>query len=75
MPTKKSLGEVYSPTPFGFNRVGNKLVRNPKEYRILNKICKLRKEGLSYQKVADYLNKRKHKTKKGKTFSRYSIFI
>ena len=60
---KKDSGKVYSKTPFGFNRVGDDLVENNKEKRLLNKMFKLKNSGLSYGKISDYLRRNRHKTK------------
>jgi len=62
---KKSNKQVYAPIPFGYVRVGDRLIEDQEEQIILNKIFNYRKEGLSYWKIADELNTIGVKTKKG----------
>jgi len=62
---KKSNKQVYAPIPFGYVRVGDRLIEDQEEQIILNKIFNYRKEGLSYWKIADELNKIGVETKKG----------
>jgi len=71
---KKENGVVYGVTPYGFTRDGDFLIPNTKEQKVLNKIHKLRKDNLSYQKISDFLNRNKHKKKNGKEWSRYDVF-
>ena len=71
---KKENGKVYSPTPFGFDRVGNDLIENKKEKRLLRKMLKLKNGGLSYGDVSKYLKKNRHKTKSGKGWSRENVY-
>jgi len=62
---KKSNKQVYAPIPFGYVRVGDRLIEDQEEQIILNKIFNYRKEGLSYWKIADELNRIGVETKKG----------
>ncbi|NLH38434.1 MAG: recombinase family protein, partial [Thermotogaceae bacterium] len=62
---KKSNKQVYAPIPFGYVRVGDRLIEDQEEQIILNKIFNYRKEGLSYWKIADELNTIGVETKKG----------
>ena len=71
---KKSLNKVYSPTPYGFNRVGDDLVKNKKEKRLLNKMFRLKDSGLSYGKICDYLKRNRHKTKNGKKWTPSNVY-
>ena len=71
---KKENGKVYSKTPFGYDRVGNDLVENKKEKRLLRKMLKLKNGGLSYGDVSKYLKKNRHKTKSGKGWSRENVY-
>jgi DNA invertase Pin-like site-specific DNA recombinase len=71
---KKSLNKVYSPTPYGFNRVGDDLVENKKEKRLLRKMLRLKENGFSYGDVSKYLTKNRHKTKSGGKWTRENVY-
>ena len=71
---KKESGKVYSPTPFGFDRVGNDLVENKKEKRLLRKMLKLKNGGMSYGDVSKYLTKNRHKNKSGGKWTRENVY-
>ena len=71
---KKQNGKVYSPTPFGFDRVGNDLVENKKEKRLLRKMLKLKNGGMSYGDVSKYLTRNRHKNKSGKKWTRENVY-
>tara|TARA_Y100000034_G_scaffold1123_1_gene1421 strand:+ start:156 stop:872 length:717 start_codon:yes stop_codon:yes gene_type:complete len=71
---KKENGKVYSPTPFGFDRVGNDLIENKKEKRLLRKMLRLKENGLSYGDVSKYLTKNRHKTKSGGKWTRENVY-
>lgn len=71
---KKENGKVYSPTPFGFDRVGNDLIENKKEKRLLRKMLRLKENGKSYGDVSKYLTKNRHKTKSGGKWTRQNVY-
>ena len=71
---KKENGKVYSKTPFGYNRVGNDLVENKKEKRLLRKMLRLKKNGFSYGYVSKYLTKNRHKNKSGGKWTRENVY-
>ena len=71
---KKSLNKVYSPTPYGFNRVGDDLVENKKEKRLLRKMLRLKENGYSYGNLVKYLTKNRHKTKSGGKWTRGNVY-
>ena len=71
---KKDNGKVYSKTPFGFDRVGDDLVENKKEKRLLNKMFKLKNSGLSYGKISDYLKRNRHLTKSGGKWTPNNVY-
>jgi len=71
---KKESGKVYSPTPFGFDRVGNDLVENKKEKRLLRKMLRLKNGGMSYGDVSKYLIKNRHKNKSGGKWTRENVY-
>ena len=71
---KKENNKVYSPIPYGKNRVGDNLISNPKEEKMIRKMIRLRKLGNTYQYICDFLNRNKYKTKNGKKWSRENVY-
>ena len=71
---KKENGKVYSKVPYGYDRIGDELIENKKEKRLLNKIVRLKENGLSYKDICDYLKRNRYKTKKGTNFSKGVVF-
>ena len=65
---KKRTGRVYSPIPFGFDRCGNNLKINPSEKNVIQRMQRMRGKGLSYHRIAAWLNERQYKSKTGKIF-------
>lgn len=53
---KKAKLEAYSPTPYGYRREGSKLVQDPEEQDVVQRIRKLRAEGCSLRAIAGQLN-------------------
>lgn len=47
---------AYGPTPYGFDRVGDRLVPNKAEQAVLRRMERLRARGLSYGRIAERLN-------------------
>tara|TARA_B110000438_G_C15545748_1_gene534751 strand:- start:426 stop:698 length:273 start_codon:yes stop_codon:yes gene_type:complete len=70
---KKQNDKVYFPTSFGFNRVEDYLIKNPKEKRLLNKLVRLKENGLSYFDLTKYLIRNIYKTKIGGSWTRKSV--
>lgn len=66
MEHRKSQRQAYSPTPLGFDRIGDALQENATELAIVAKIRSLRDEGLSLGKIAAKLNDDGVPTKNGK---------
>ena len=54
---KKSRLEAYSPTPYGYTRVGTTLIIDEAEQGILVRIRRMRDEGVSLRRIADALNR------------------
>lgn len=54
---KKRHRKAYSPTPYGYDRVDDDLVKNEGEHEVLGRIASLRKSGWSFAKIAEALNK------------------
>jgi len=53
---KRENRQPYSPTPYGFDRVGNLLVMNHDEQQVIEDIQELRGKGWSLRRIADRLN-------------------
>jgi site-specific DNA recombinase len=71
---KKKNNVVYSRTPYGFDRVGDKLVENPVEVRMIKKVNKMKDNGKSYNEIKDFLNRNGYKTKKNQSnFTRSNV--
>ena len=71
---KKKNGKVYGVVPYGFDRDGEVLIPNNKEQKMIKKINRLKTNGMSYQKISDFLNRNKYTKKNGKKFNRYDVF-
>ncbi|MDM8000202.1 MAG: recombinase family protein [Dehalococcoidia bacterium] len=54
---KRDKRQAYSPTPYGFDRVGDLLVINPDEQRVIEDILDLRAKGWSLREIAGILNR------------------
>lgn len=63
---KKENGRVYSPVPFGYDRMGDRLIENEEELSVVERIKELRAEGRSLRHIASELNGRGIATKAGK---------
>src|SRR6266540_391959 len=61
---KKSRREAYSPTPFGFRRVGDRLEQEPAELTIVERIKREAPAGKSLNAIARELRRDKTPTKK-----------
>lgn len=70
---KRSRLRVYSPTPLGYTRDGNKLVRDVDEQATLTRIRAMHASGISLNAIARTLNDEKVPTKQGKTWWASSI--
>lgn len=62
---KKRQRRAYSPTPYGFDRVGDTLVESEGEQAVLERIRALRAGGWSLERIAAELNKDGIPAKKG----------
>lgn len=62
---KKAKREVYSPTPFGYERAGDRLVESDTEGDALTRMQTWRSEGMSYERIAERLNTEGVPTKRG----------
>lgn len=61
----RSRGDAYGPTPFGWSRVGDRLLPHASEQKVLVRMRKLRARGKSYNAVAHSLNRSGTPAKKG----------
>ena len=71
---KKENNLVYSKTPYGFDRDGDRLIENPKEKRLIKKMNTLKDKGFSYNDISLYLLKNRHKTKSGGKWTRQNVY-
>lgn len=62
---KRDRGQVYSSTPYGYQRVGKNLRPDANELETVKVIQARRAEGWTLRRIADDLNERKVKAKKG----------
>ena len=62
---KKAKQEAYSPTPYGFRRIGMQLVLDEDEQQVIHRIFELRNDGLSLRKIAYQLNQANVPAKNG----------
>lgn len=53
---KKDMGDSLGHIPYGYQRINGKLVPEPKEQKIIQKVKKLRRKGKGYRKIAEILN-------------------
>lgn len=61
----KSKGQCIGHAPYGYDEIDGKLVLNEKEQEAIELMTELRSQGLSLQKIAESLAKRKIKSKMG----------
>lgn len=62
---KKTIGEVYSPTPFGFQAINGKLQKVESEALVVSEILAMRDQGSTLKDIANSLNDRGIEGKKG----------
>jgi site-specific DNA recombinase len=62
---KREEGQPYSPTPYGFDRIGDLLVINHDEQKVIEQILELRAKGWSFRKIVFMLNSQTVPSKKG----------
>ena len=70
----KGNNKVYSKVPYGKNRVGDDLVENKKETRMLRKMFRLKDKGFNYGDICRYLTKNRKKTKSGKKWTPQNVY-
>jgi len=62
---KKKNFLVYGNDVYGWDKLNGKLVKNESEFKIIRKVKRLRKKGLSWKNISCVLNKEGVKSKKG----------
>jgi DNA invertase Pin-like site-specific DNA recombinase len=63
----------YGSPPFGFQAIEGDLVEDPEEQQVIELIRRHHKSGKSLQQIADWLNERGYRTKRGQLWQRISI--
>jgi site-specific DNA recombinase len=53
---KKSQGDTLGKIPYGYMRLDGKLIEDQQEQKVLRRIRRMRKDGMSYQAIAQHLN-------------------
>nr|WP_314367201.1 recombinase family protein [uncultured Acinetobacter sp.] len=53
----KKHNKVYSPTPYGYDRINDDLVPNLEELQVIVTMQELREKSYGHRKIASYLNK------------------
>jgi len=73
---KKEKRERYGYIPFGYTVAadGRQLIEDETEQKALRLIKRLRRQGHSYQEIAEELNGKGYKTRKGHDFKKQNIF-
>jgi site-specific DNA recombinase len=61
----RSRRQVYGAIPFGWNRAGDRLVRDEGEQRVIARMKRLRTRGFSYDRIARSLNRSDVPAKQG----------
>jgi site-specific DNA recombinase len=61
----RSSRQVYGAIPFGWDRAGDRLVRDEVEQRVIARMKRLRTRGLSYDRIARSLNRSRVPAKRG----------
>lgn len=71
---KRDRKKYTKNTPIGYELVGDELVENEEEIKLISRIRNLNSRGHSYQQIADRLNREGITTKQGKTWNRNIVF-
>jgi site-specific DNA recombinase len=70
---KRSRGEVYGSTPYGFERRGKRLVPDERELSVVRRIHRLRQRGRSLHRIAGKLNSDGVPTKNGRRWAASTV--
>ncbi|MGK7874501.1 MAG: recombinase family protein [Xenococcaceae cyanobacterium] len=63
----------YGSPAFGQRTINGELVEDPREQQVIELIRRHHKSGKSLQQIADWLNQRGYKTKRGTLWKRISV--
>lgn len=55
-------------TSYGYCYLDGQLVSDPKEQQVIRRIVEMRKNGMSYRSIAEFLNRQGTPTRHGKTW-------
>jgi len=53
---RKANRRAYAPVPYGYDRIGDELIKNPGELETVETMKLMREEGKSYSHIAEHLN-------------------
>lgn len=71
---RKKSGKVYGKTPYGYDRVGDRLIANNLEQARISCLQILREDsGSSYQRLANWMNRNEYPTKSGGVWHASSV--
>jgi DNA invertase Pin-like site-specific DNA recombinase len=70
---KKGQRQAYGPTPYGFDRQGNRLVLNPAEQKVIWQMRRWRQAGRSLAWIADTLTRRGIPAKRRGRWNPYGV--
>ena len=70
---KRDRGAVFNHAPYGFDALDGKLVRNETEQRVLQTMTQLRHDGFSYSRLANEMNAREIRAKRGGVWHTQSV--
>lgn len=59
--------------PYGYKVIGNKLIKDPEEQKVIQHMIRLRDDGLSYSRVSKKLLELNYTTRKGTKFANVQI--
>ena len=69
----RTQGRVYGPIPFGYDGVDGQLVESPGEQVVLDFMQAMRRGGMSYARIANWLNGEGHPSKQGRRWHAMSV--
>jgi DNA invertase Pin-like site-specific DNA recombinase len=70
---KKGHGQVYGPTPYGFDRAGNRLVPNGAEQKVIRQMRRWRQAGQTLAWIAETLTHRGIPAKRRGRWNAYGV--
>jgi DNA invertase Pin-like site-specific DNA recombinase len=70
---KKAQRQAYGPTPYGFDRQGDRLLPNPTEQAVIRQMYRWRRAGRSLGWIADTLTQRRIPAKRRGQWNAYGV--